>query len=371
MSERELPPEFVKQMQRSHAMGTASGDERIRQFWQWWNERTPGRLDFMLNAFVSWKTDRETELGLPAGGSLRPTPYEPVRAGPPFEIPMKGYSEFGGGMAIQDLDETNAEAARFALAEAIGRIDLLTDCLSCLTGFATWWQPARILRTNAGGTRKVGPPSTYRRYHGLTQSDESVSTVVDDRWFENLFAPVLRALHAMTNSRVREALATAISWQAEGNRVRGFGRYVHYWASVELVANYLYEHSAHAVLERKTAADKKRLVLEHLLDLNSRNYMEIVQKCADLQRPSARTKIKAVGKLIDFDTNVFFQRPNRGSGLSMLGIRNDIAHGNVARGDIAFAESNAAQLEEFPKATREFVLRAIVTPLSVGEAGTS
>src|SRR6266545_1379733 len=75
-------------LRRTHEMSTLTIDHSVREHWKWWHERTPGRVDIVIHANVSWESnlDSEVDLGI---GWIRPTLYEPVRVGPPFELPVK------------------------------------------------------------------------------------------------------------------------------------------------------------------------------------------------------------------------------------------------------------------------------------------
>lgn len=85
----DLDPKFLSLLRRTQQMSTLTNDHSVREHWKWWDERTPGRVDVVIHANVSWKSDLDHEVDLGIGW-IRPTLYEPVRGGPEFEFPVKG-----------------------------------------------------------------------------------------------------------------------------------------------------------------------------------------------------------------------------------------------------------------------------------------
>jgi hypothetical protein len=62
---------------------------------------------------------------------------------------------------------------------------------------------------------------------------------------------------------------------------------------------------------------------------------------------------------VNFNTDVFFQRAQR-DGKSLIDIRNDIAHGNIAHDDREYVRKNEEALDKFQPSSREFVVRVAV-----------
>lgn len=189
------------------------------------------------------------------------------------------------------------------LGKAADKAAFITNCLSFLTGFAAWWRPARVMEVVHREEAPV-PGSTekrFRKYFSLAPDDEMTSAVVDDEWVTRSLAPFIRVLWNLESTDLRRVLLTAVSWQAHANSTDGLGRYLHYFASVELVAHFLYGALPDDVVGRVPPSEVQRKVLELLLDVNSKNYMPTVTKIAEALEVSARTKLKRIATLVDFD----------------------------------------------------------------------
>ena len=163
-------------------------------------------------------------------------------------------------------------------------------------------------------------------------------------------------------ARLRRILETAISRQAQANRVLGFSRYVHYWASIELLASFLGTPPP-IKIGRVPESEIRQHVLQHLLHVSSKNYTDIIRKCADLLQPSARKQIQALAKGIDFDTDVLFTKKQRGQESNRN--QNDIAHGNVANDDHLYADRYREELQKYSDTTRDFVIRVALAAAKV------
>lgn len=356
----DLDPTILAWLRRSQEMSTLTNGHSVREHWKWWHERTPGRVDIVIHANVSWesKVDHEIDLGI---GWIRPTLYEPVRAGPPFELPVMGHHDYGAGIPVEDVAESEPGRGLEVLGEAADKAAFITNCLSFLTGFAAWWRPARVMEV-VHGNEAPAPGSAekrFRKYFSLAPAEEMTSAVVDDEWVTRRLAPFIRVLWNLESAELRRVLLAAISWQAHANSTEGLGRYLHYFASVELVAHFLYGTLPNDVVGRVPQSEVQRKILELLLDVNSKNYMPTATKIADVLEVSARTKLKRIATLVDFDADVFFTRAQR-DGKSLVDIRNDIAHGNIARDDRSYLEANREAIEKFRPATAEFVHRVAV-----------
>jgi hypothetical protein len=351
----QLPPELLAYMQRRAAIVQLTDDEQVHQFWSHWNERTSGRLDLVISGHVSWESKRKQEIDIGIGW-IRPTTTDPVDAETSFQI-HESEREYGAGVPVDEA--ADAQAGLIAIHDAIARANLITNALSFLTGFAVSWRPARILPVVDRPTDlHDGKERRYRKYLALPGRDESTSIVTTDEWVGGAFADFLRLVWGL-KPKLRDVLLTAVSWQAQANRVGGFSRYLHYWASIELLAGFFWKELPRIQTQRVPDSEIRQRVLEYLLDLNGKNYVEIIDKCTDVLEPSARTQVKALARLIDFDSDVFFQRSTKDA-KSILDIRNDIAHGNVANDDRAYAASHRSVLDKYQRQTQEFVIRVAV-----------
>jgi hypothetical protein len=356
-----LDPKIAAWLKRGYEIREITRDHGIRHYWSFWDERTPGRIDFVIHANIIWNTERDSELDVGIGW-VRPTPYDPVRSGPEpeFELPFKPAREYGAGVPVSDVPTGDTKRAYEALGLAVDRASFFTNCLSFLSGFPAHWRPARIIQFQTGGPQPVDEaPQRYKRYVSLSPQDEMTSINVDDKWMHELFKPLAVAIWTLPMEEIRRVLLTAISWQAQANVGSGLGRYLHYFASVELLANYFYDHLPSNKTGKTPESEIRQRILELLLSLDGKNYMSNLRQCSDMLEPSVRSKIKSLGKLVDFDVEVFFQRAQR-DGKSLIDIRNDIAHGNIAHDDREYIRTNQEALDKFQPSSREFVVRVSI-----------
>jgi hypothetical protein len=354
-----LDPKIAAWLKRTHEIREITRSHSIQHYWSFWDERTPGRIDLVINANIAWETTRDSELDLGIGW-IRPTLYEPVRSGPAFELPLKGGREYGAGVPVFDVPVDDAKRAYEVIGTAVDQASFLTNCLSFLSGYPASWRPARILQSQTGGpTSTDDAPLRYKRYFALPPQEEMTSIVVTDEWMGTFFKPLVTAMWSIPMEDMRRVILTAISWQAQANLGSGLGRYLHYFASVELLANYFYEHLPSAKTGRVPESEIRQRVLEILLSVDGKNYMKSLRECSEIIETSARTKIKSLGKLVGFDTDVFFQRARR-DGKRLIDIRNDIAHGNIDHDDREYVKANQEVLDRFQPSSREFVVRVAI-----------
>ena len=139
----------------------------------------------------------------------------------------------------------------------------------------------------------------------MPPQEEMTAVAVDDGWIESMFAPFVRTLWMMPDSPERRVLLTAISWQGEANSAFGLGRYLHFFASVELLAHHFYNELPAEMTGRRSDTNIRKAILEQLLDLKSGNYMVAIGKCSELLEASARTKMKVLGKIVNGHGRVF------------------------------------------------------------------
>lgn len=350
-----IPPELLASMRRRAAINEMTNDEAVRTFWEYWHRRTPGRIDFVLTGFLDWRSSRTTEIDVGLGW-LRPTLHEPVDAPASFQFHMPPKS-CGAGVPVPEAG--NESEALPILRDAVARAALMTDMMSFLTGYATMWRPAHVLDVvdKLGPNIHDGVEKHYKKYFPIPTKAESESLVLTDEMVEGTYTALLKALSALP-ANLKQILVTAVSWQAQANRVPGFSRYVHYWASVELLATYFWDHLPAEKTSRPPESEIKQKILENILDINSSNYLEKIKKSSELLQASARTQVKALARLVDFDSDVFFSKPRDGK--NIYEVRNDIAHGNVANDDRMYADQHKAILEKYSDQTRDFVIRVVI-----------
>jgi hypothetical protein len=352
----QLNPKTLAWLRRIHEMRNLTDNHAIQQHWQWWDEKTPGRIDFVIHANVSWETkiDCEVDLGI---GWIRPTVFEPVRAGPEFELPFSAAKEYGAGVPIADIEDGDTGRAYELIGRAVDTASFLTNALSFLSGNAAWCRPARVLQIVHGGTPPVfdARAERYKRYIAMPPPHETMSTLVTDDWMK-MYAQFASSIWNVRRDDVRRVLLTAVAWQAQANSGAELGRYLHYFASVELLGHFFYENLPRERTARPSDSEIRQRVLEAVLNINGSNYMDQIRKCSETLDVSARAKIRSLGRLVDFDTDVFFQRAQR-DGKSLLDIRNDIGHGNTAHDDREYLKANREALDKFQPHSREFVVR--------------
>jgi hypothetical protein len=354
-----LPPELLAYFKRNHEIAQLTNDEQVRIFWSHWNERTPGRLDLVVSGQVAWESPNPREIELGGVGWIRPTTTEPVDSETSVRFPISFEHEYAAGVPV--VDATDAQPGLVAIHEGIARADLITNALSFLTGFPVTWRPARVLDVvdKPGPEPHDGKERRYKKYFPLPSNGENTSIVIKDEWVAKEFATFVRVVWDL-KPKLRDVFLTAISWQAQANRVGGFSRYLHYWASVELLAGFFWNELPSTQTQRVPDSEIKQRVLELLLDLKGSNYVETINKCNDVLEPSARTQVKALARLIEFDSDVFFKRETKDA-KSVLDVRNDIAHGNVANDDRTYATAHRAVLEQYQRQTQQFVFKVIAS----------
>jgi hypothetical protein len=135
----------------------------------------------------------------------------------------------------------------------------------------------------------------YKRYFSLPPDEEMTSIVVTDEWMEKVFKPLAASMWTLPREDMRRVILTAISWQAQANLGSGLGRYLHYFASVELLANYFYDYLPPNKTGKVPESEIKQRILEILLSVDGKNYMKSMKECSDIVETSARTKIKSLG----------------------------------------------------------------------------
>jgi hypothetical protein len=142
-------------------------------------------------------------------------------------------------------------------------------------------------------------------------------------------------------------------------------RFVNYWASVELLAEFLYAR----IGLRQNRDARKRRVLELLSDLTGANCMEKVRQAAGVISPTARMKLEAVVPVLSggtMDGSEFFERSDKGQA-SLYDIRNDIAHGNHADHELEFTDLAEARITELQDYSRRILVSSILRAGELGE----
>ena len=351
-----IPPEFLASMQRRLAISQVTNNEEIKGIWERWHERTPGRIDLVIRGNIQWRSEANIECNVGVGW-IRPNALEPSNADTSFQLSMPPY-EYGAGIPVEKA--LSEEKALPILRDAVNKASFMTDTLSFLTGFSATWRPARILSVldAPGPSFHDGVERHYKKYFAMPLSAESTSAVVTDDMIAGIYRSLLTSIWSLP-TKLRRVLETAISWQAQANRVPGFSRYVHYWASIELLASFFWEHLPAGQTGRVPESEVHQQILKHLLDLSSKNYTDIIRKSADLLQPSARKQIQALSKLINFDADVFFGKKSKDA-KNLIEIRNDIAHGNVSNDDRVYADTYHQELQKYSDTTRDFVIRVAV-----------
>lgn len=368
--EFKIPPELLERMRRDAEMRGRTNDELVQYLWQD-AEEGQTKLHFVLDSRIIWKTQTPQWQDVLLG-QLSPDNCDPPGSGPQRMFPQT-QSHFGCRVTVDPLLRADVEHSRQAILEGIRKAQVLADAVS-LVSFKSVRLRAAIRReaswSDSNPIDRAVPPEGRTHFLFSYETDEErTSANITDDWIRTQLRAFVAVLTGIPDNDVRWTLERAISWHAQANSLEGLGRYIHYWASIELLGGFFYEYLEPAHIGRPSNSDLEATVLRKLLDLSSKNYRDVVNECDRVLNPTAREKILALSKVVlppDSDIRrMLFDKPRGEKGRplegarSMYDIRNDIAHGNTSALFREYLDQNAERLERFQRVSFKFIVAVL------------
>jgi len=367
----EIPPEILAWAKRSAEMRSRTQDEMVQKLWQFCDDGM-GHLHFVLETPTKWETTKPAwhDFGF---AELSPDRCDPPGSGPAHVLPPR-VNTLGCRVEITPIRLDAPENGRSEILKAIRSAQVLADVFSLLSTQPAVLRAARRMEGSwSSDLAPRDPPSPPGgKTHFLIAhepNEELMSRIVSDEWVDTRVGIAAQYLASIPDEHVRRTVEAALSLHAQANALRGQGRYLHYWASIELLGAFFYEYLDASYLGRATQAETETSVLRKLLDINSKNYRDTITECHRLLRPTARQQIIALAKLVlpgrpEIRKTLFDKardakgRPVEGA-RSMYDIRNDIAHGNVSPLLREYFDENVEVLERFQGLSQEFILAVL------------
>ena len=323
-----------------------------------------GKLPFIIQGNLQWKS--QSENGIYSNGIWLKSNLYDLAGKNLFNNPVKNYLqmylntyEIGGTIDI-DVSQDDLENAKDKIIHALNKITILKNSISLLSESSLDWCPAMYMEVEV--LDEPSPPKKDKtkemRFLPLQKSQEHHSSYIinDDH---------VKSILNFTKSvgRVKEPIATVLKtsmdWHADGNRHQsGLGRFVSYWASIELLGNYFYKNLKPNLIDRKNKSKKKKLILDVFSDDLSKDTFQKVEKCYFLISPPIKEKICSFLSFISgsngWEKALF--SPDADSGKSLYKIRNDIAHGSISGHDFEEVASLQKRLDDMGEMSRKVVL---------------
>lgn len=368
-TEAALPPGLRAWLDRSAAMRALTRDELVNQLWEF-SEDGQTELYFVLQARFTWETPS------PAWHDVRFGHLAPDNADPPGSgfraLLAKVPHNYGLKVPVSALTRGDAEGSRQAILKCIREAQVVADTASLISGESVRLRAARRMQMSWDSSAHVSDmqPPTGKAHFLLpreTTPENIWSGFANDDWVDTL-RWFIDALRAVPDADARQTLEDAISWHAQANLLQGLGRYIHYWASIELLGSFFYEFLDPTYIGRKSADALDADVLRRLLDLNSTNYTKIVVECARIINPPVREKILAIANLVLpenadlrrtlYDKEHVNGEPKLGA-RNMYDLRNDIAHGGISVHDRGYLEEHGEKLDRFRRVSFDFILHVL------------
>lgn len=335
--------EFNDSMMRTAAMYRITSNHVVNTYWQHLSEVVDnGFIAFMLRGAVSWESESRERLESHDGAVwLKSDLYNPEGkhlAAQPVRLflqwRMNIYDIWGGlKVVVHPEDE---QATKDTLESGIADIALLSDLLSFTTGASSTWYPARYM--NVKVTPISSPPPEEERFEWQCwplprRQEEHEGVGIRDRFVREGLLPLFESLRGLRHPELAAVLRRALSWHAQGNYLgSGLNRFVNYWESIELLAHFFYKRIPPMLRDRSPKS----------------------------RHPSIRDKMTIVLPLLtardDLDDKLFGKRAG---GMSLYGLRNDIAHGNRCDHELAFTDLVDEQIYELQQLGKQ-ILQAVV-----------
>lgn len=380
--EAPLSPGIREWLDRSMAMHALTRDELVNQLWE---SAVDGQeeLHFVLQARFTWESPNPTWHDVHFG-KLAPDNADPPGSGYRSLMP-KVPRNYGLKVPVSTLTRKDAAGSRQAILDCIRHAQMVADTASLVSGESVRLRAARRREASWDSSEhfsdmQPATGATHFLFPAETTQEATHTGFANDDWLGALRS-CLEALRAITDDDVKQTLADAISWHAQANLLHGFGRYIHYWASIELLGSFFYEFLDPSRIQRKSADAVNADVLRRLLDLNSANYAKVVQECAQILNPPVREKILALADLVlpenaDLRQTLYGKEHMNGepkqNARNMYDLRNDIAHGNISVHDRSYMEEHGEKLYRFRMVSFDFILRVLLaTPMLCSHRSTT
>jgi len=277
---------------------------------------------------------------------------------------MSNNLEIWGTIKV-DIDPMNSTTSRLIIKQALEKVTSITNTMSLFFGVSLRWYPARYLFINVNNHSKVDQGVTKEwRCISLPRSfEEQTSIGINDESIEKILSRI-NIIESLPTD-IRTVIRTAIDWHASGNyHLSGLNRFLNYWESIELLANFFYRELPAQIVERKTEGQKKDAIIKRLETetIKKDNCMNIIKICNEIRNPTIRNKINFFISFIeapDEMENALFEADEI-SGKSLYGIRNDIAHGKLSEHHFDSIESFTHRLSEIRKISLEIIILSII-----------
>lgn len=366
----QIPAKVLERSQRDHEMRERTHDRMLQDLWRH-AEDGATNLYFILDAQAVWKTDSAQWHDLTLG-SVAPDNCDPPGSGPTYVMgPQRG--KFGCRIDVPPLCRNPIEDSQRAILGGIRKAQVLADALSLATSQDVVLRAAVRQEASWEDGEFRNPPTPRTGSTHFLWPHENIEAltyrIIDDNWVEKVLKPLVSVLVRVPDPDVRAVLESAINWHAQANSLHDLGRYVHYWASIELLGAFFYRYLDPQYAGRQAPSDVEAKVLRMLLDMNSKNYRSTVKDCHQLLHPSIRQQILALcGIVLPIESQVrglLFgtKRTKAGAPVdgarSMFDIRNDIAHGNISHHMRDYLDKNSDVLERFRAVSQDIILATL------------
>jgi hypothetical protein len=187
------------------------------------------------------------------------------------------------------------------------------------------------------------------------------NTNIENQHIETEILPLFSSITSLGDNAFSLVLRTAINWHAQGHTIQaGLSRYLSYWASIELLGTFLYDHLPETMTGRRSKAERQKAVFELLRSpIDEKDGLALVDKLSEIRRPTVRTKLLVLSHWTA-DRDALERRLfTKNGGYSLYQIRNDIAHGNVGLHHHDFLEVVRDRLDDMRGISQHIITRLI------------
>ncbi len=282
-----------------------------------------------------------------------------------FDEPVKNYLQMYLNTykiegAIDIVPQNNIENAKAEIIHTLNKITILKNTISLLSESSLDWYPATYIEVEVLDV--PSPPKKGKTkelcLEPLQKSQEDhASYEINDDYVKGMlnFTKLVDSIE----EPIGTVLKTSMAWHADGNRHQsGLGRFVSYWASIELLGEYFYKNLNPKLIGKKDKSTKKKQILNVLSNDLSKNIFQKIEQCFFLMNPPIREKLGSFLNLIsnsnEWEKALF--SPDADTNKSLYQIRNDIAHGLISEHDFEKVASLKKRLADMGNMSKKVVL---------------
>ncbi len=282
-----------------------------------------------------------------------------------FDEPVKNYLQMYLNTykiegTIDIVPQDDLENAKAEIIHTLNKITILKNTISLLSESSLDLYPATYIEVevlDAPSPSKKGRTKELRLEPLQKSQEDHASYEINDGYVKNMlnFTQLVDSIE----EPIGTVLKTSMAWHADGNRQQsGLGRFVSYWASIELLGEYFYKNLNPKLIGKMNRSTKKERILKKLSNDLSKDIFPKIRDCYFLINPPIKEKLCSFLNLIsnsdEWERELF--SPDADTNKSLYTIRNDIAHGSISEHDFEKVASLKKRLADMGNISRKVVL---------------